>query len=53
MGSAGSTWSDGFDRFFSQQHFKLTLTGERVGGVHTIMMDDDDGDDDDAKIMRR
>ena len=32
-------------RFFAQQHFKLTLTGQGVGGVHTIMMDDEDGDD--------
>ena len=32
-------------RFFAQQHFKLTLTGQGVGGVHTIMMDDEGGDD--------
>ena len=36
----------GSDRFFSQQHFKLTLTGEGVGGVHAMMMNDEDGDDD-------
>ena len=32
-------------RFFTQQHFKLTLDGERVGGALTKLMYDEGGGD--------